>query len=136
MGKELPAIHGPDHLPGGPDPITGLFDHIVKFDVDLQEDDFLYASATGQISLGDPYGIHFLADYGIQLENKGAHQSAFTLFDDGTDGIAFVDCGKALFNCAVDFEIRDTGALHSLFRVDADGTIHGKASVGAITWDL
>lgn len=24
MGKDLPAIHGPDHLPWGPDPIPGL----------------------------------------------------------------------------------------------------------------
>lgn len=132
------------------------FEHVVFFDKDLQEDTFLYVAATGQVSIGDPVGIHYVADFGMKFEaGAGSDFSALSL----VNGVFFGEAQQFDFNIdGSSFNVNDAGDLHSIlqvdgdstlhffsfiagvwtevFRIDPDGSIHGLASVGSITWDL
>jgi hypothetical protein len=133
-----PAYHGRTHSPGGTDPIP--VGNGIQFDTEPQSGSYIFATVDGVAPGAGAYGIT-LGDtsdtHGIYLyQGTGTDYSAITLHSYASGGALFVDCQQALFNCAVDFIVRDAGAAHALFRIEADGTLHGKTGAGPIVFDL
>lgn len=149
MGRDAPAIHGADHLPWGPDPIPGIL--VETPDV------------SGFLHYGDNVPI-FGSDDWLSIQTNGVDGSGFGLILYATAGNARLqaDAGDITINAAgsghavviegADYtEVRINSSLPtydaarkfkitlsgaSMFEFWGDGTVHGRAAIGGITWDL
>jgi len=148
-----PTKHGPDHLPGGQDPIVGLYDNVVFFDKETQPATFLLAQLSGN---GDgTYGIKFTSVDPILLEQQDISGGALLSL---SDAAAFLQGATVKLQGSTTTAIYDSTNSHpvvevladntvkiwqfiastwtNVWRFDPDGTVHGLAAVGSISWDL